>query len=395
MNPFNLAVKIKNYKPAIKEYTYVIILAVFCLTVLGITTGRLTPDTTGFWGKVEMHPHYIQNAITPLSDHFAPFAYRILVPTLVHYSGVDIYAAFFAQTMIFLFLSAIILYAILRQLKFNILYSASGMLFFMSIYFVTRFNIWDFYLCDAAAYFFILLTILLILRESNDVLIILTLCIGVLVKETVIFALPLYYFLGAKKIIDRDRALRFIIITIPVIYTFLVPRIYIETHSKQMLIDLIGPNLEVHYMRLKTAFWDTYMIDSFGMFLVILPFFAVSKNKDYFLRTLIYFSFILSQLILGSDSGRMLVYLFPVLVPISVCGLESLVTYFRADGRWAFGFSLATFAVFTVFINGNFKELIEVSAYFSVFIAFLVALYLNAEKKGRNQYKFKISRLLN
>lgn len=317
-----------NIRKKCLEFGFIVFISISLILIMACTSTPLTYDHRLFDSNKADHHQYIKNAISPFSNHYAPFSYRILIPSLVWLSHVDILVAFYFQTFFFLVATNVVLYYLLQKFEFESTYALTGILIFSSLYYVTKFYVYDFWLCDPAAFFFITLSVYLIVSKSNGFLLAIILCVGVLAKESVIFVLPLYYTFNAKKIIDKGQIIKFFLLAIPVAIVFIIPRILISSVHTDYYFKELPMYLNMHYTRIHTIFWMEYVIKPFSFILLIFPFFAIKNNKKLFVAFLPYIIFVFSQLLIAGDGGRVLVYGFLFLIPMSLYGIKNIFDNF-------------------------------------------------------------------
>lgn len=223
---------------------YCAIFVLIFLVILYVTTPHLTPSHPDY-SRPWDHHWYIAMALDPFKPVNAPFTYRILPSLIAWLLPFELTINFQIITLISLFCTGIILYDLYRQ-YFDALLAFTGITLFFSLEFAARFLFYDFWLPDALAFFFMTLCFWAI-TKSKLVTYSLSLTIGVLCKEIVLFKIPVFliYEFSREKI-TKESLFRVIKGIAPALLLFVVLRILfvpapqIDNYDYFLLLQTIG-----------------------------------------------------------------------------------------------------------------------------------------------------------
>lgn len=176
-------------------------LSLLLLTLLILTTDLVLPGHI-FWPDKNLHQYYITAAENPLTYTTPPFCWRIIVPLLVYILPFSSTVSFLIITLASIFLSGIVTAKILERYSFNKKWIYIAIVLFYSTVFAVRYNLIEFYNPDSLLILLVLLGVYFILTKKIKLFLIVSV-IGVLVKETYLIVLPLYYTLNIFNI-SRD-----------------------------------------------------------------------------------------------------------------------------------------------------------------------------------------------
>ena len=213
-----------------KEIILVSLIALLIMIGLFLRTDRLTysnPDFVKNWD----HHAYIDMASNH-SSHIAPFEYRILNPLLATILPFDLLINFTILSFIALWLTGIITYYMLKTMGFSNQLALTGMLFFLSLGWATRFNIYDFWLTDPIGFLFTI-AVMWSIFAKKDLLFLLLLAIGITGKENVIFVAPLYYTFNTKELFDGKILFRSAYLIAPAVFILFAIRILLPTTNTE------------------------------------------------------------------------------------------------------------------------------------------------------------------
>jgi hypothetical protein len=168
----------------------------------------------------------------------APFCYRILYPFLAGLLPFNIHFNFALIGFISIYLTGLMVYYTLR-IKFDKIFSFLGFFLFWFFFFIyskqsiMRFYIWIPYLVDPLAIFFFMCCFYGIF-SANDRLYCISLILGILTKESVIFTIPVFLMYHIQ--IDNNsrskrekttRLMKKLKFILPGIITFILLRVFI------------------------------------------------------------------------------------------------------------------------------------------------------------------------
>ena len=287
---------------------------------------------------------YIYVAEHPLgSFHIQPTCWRIGVPLATRLLPFSTYRNFDILSVLFLALSGGVLYLWLLEIPLSPKKSLLGVLMFYSLGGASKLLLGGVTTPDPASYFFLLLALYAIYKE-NDLLFVAALVLGVLVKETVILAGPLYYSLKADSWWDAKRFRKFLLVFAPGVFALVAVRILIPAWNDR---DAYVQSLPFIYTQvsggmvkydLVTAFRGTmwayreispinlvriFTYGSLGLFLFF-PFFAPRANREPFIRWLPYFLPVIGSMLIAVNPDRRVSSLFPMLIILGLNGIAVL-----------------------------------------------------------------------
>ncbi len=293
----------------------------------------------------------------------APFCYRILTPLVVRlFPFEDMTLNWGLYSFIFIYLTGIVLYFIFR-IYFNKYISMVGLILFCYLCFTSPTipsfgdSIYDYYFMqyyfymvfhvDPLAYFLLMLCFYSILK-SNKKLFCISLLLGILTKESILFTIPVYLiheYLKRRKIKNREKSIYNFLNgfkpIVPTILIFILMRIIITPKSS-----------------LEEVYWDEYYQGneymSLGMIEVLLKYlisdyhdfgwgildysilfwspllfilFCFNKKKDVFNWFKLYSVFIAAiyfQMMIAGERSRALFFgFFPILL-LAVSGVNNI-----------------------------------------------------------------------
>jgi hypothetical protein len=273
------------------------------------------------------HYKYIAMAQQPFSSnqlvHQAPFCWRILTPWLVHFLPMDFSVSFYLITFLALCFSGYVFYFCMRALKLSSIISSLGVVLFMLVYTVTSFNMWDFYLTDPIGLMFVGISFYFLI-VGKDWLLALVMAVGIANKETILIMVPVFfvYLLCRRRYSLFRSVLRTLVVMTPCLIIFLVIRLLIKPFNDYGLGQI---TLTLTNYKSQGIFYALYSF-SFGTWGIILSLFLLKPREKFSLLIkrldlLVLVLLIYATLLIGNDAGRMLVYAYPVLIPIATLSL--------------------------------------------------------------------------
>ena len=321
-----------------------LVVAMLCLTAsISIVYFPITkydmydPATGGTSGDVAQYVRMYQGV--PLSEIPKPYRYRVLtpylarlVPELPHlvtqYFEIDsekiIKFKFGIINMIGLAATGFLLFLLCSSLRFSDMESILASYLFFTSFFVVNYG--GVPLVDAFAYFFLILGILAALKNW-DLLLFLSVGLGMFEKETTVLIL-------IAVILMRDplkSKLKKIFLCLPGILAYVVFRLIILPTDVGFNYSFSSALDGILNAMIPNKYWIYIAIDnglSFGA-IWILAFhglFIIRREKDnplFRLSLLVPIVFIIPFLI-GSNYGRILFLAFPVIIPLSIVSLRYL-----------------------------------------------------------------------
>lgn len=317
--------------------------------LLVLKVDPITVGTPQFAGGGD-HLIYHEMATGQTKTTVAPFCYRILVPGLVRVLPCSAEAGFFFQTLVFLWGAGLVMFLVLRELGESPIFAWSGIVLFFGLNWAGKFTVWDFWLTDPALFFFGIAAFFATLR-NNIPLLVVSLTLGCLAKEAMIFLLPLYYGYHARKFLDWPLAGKTILIGLLPLGLMLTLRAAIHPTNQYDLGELF---LEMGIPKLSTTLKTTVLGFSTGtwgvptLIMAMLGFWHDPRLR----RTALFFlPFVYLQPLFANNLDRLLVFGFIVVIPLAVAGLRWFAQRYRLAAWMTIGYAALPF-LFLLMKNG-------------------------------------------
>jgi hypothetical protein len=280
---------------------------------------------------------YFRMAEAPFVFQAAPQGYRVLIPTLVHFLPVSVGMGFILVSTLLIFLTLLLLHAYLRTFEFTRAEAASGVLIGAGS-FMTWYSIDNYTLVDGLTYLTLIGSFWAIRRERH-VLFWIFVLVGTLNKEVALFVLPLYFFRLFRLADDRPDfswsrvALR----GAASLFLSAVLLVVLVRASHEFVAWIWGPDFSYHGHLTKEAILTIlrervlspdFVKGVIALFTVFWPFIlfnlAFRENRRFLLFHLPYVAGVCGLVFLATETARMLIYLFPVLIPVALNGISPL-----------------------------------------------------------------------
>lgn len=303
-----------------KEILLVSLVTLLIMIGLFLRTDRMTYSHSDFVYDWDHHA-YIDMATNHVS-HVAPFEYRILNPLLARLLPFDILINFTILSFVALCLTGIMTYFLLKTVGFSNQLALTGLLFFLSLGWATRFNIYDFWLTDPLGFLFIVAALWSIFAKK-DLLFLLFLAIGVTAKENVIFVAPLYYTFNSKQIFDGKTLFRTFYMIAPALFVLVAIRIFSPTTNDEY--NLVNLLQTIGWERIQILLTDiqlSYSVGTFGIALLFLPLFSIRQNLSLFFRFLPFVALTYVSLLFAVNTERLIVSAFPAFIIMALHGIK-------------------------------------------------------------------------
>ena len=351
------------------EFVIVMLIIVFYLSVIKLTTSSLVPTHPDFANPTWDHHWYIEMASNPIvvlkQTINAPYCYRILMPILVWLMPFDLTLNFQILTMLFLFFSGLILYIILKESYSKIL-SLAGLTLFYTSPWIAKFLIYDFWLTDSITFFFILLCFFAIIK-SNTILYCVSLFLGVLSKEIMLFTIPVfliseYIKMNQKGLFKKRYILRCLSAILPGFIIYIVIRIIIRQPNIEYISIFPFDLREITRFILTLSIPIYYYVYTFSTWGIICTIFPLANKKSILLTWLkqygVFIGLIYCQLLIAADNERILIAGFFPIILLTVSGFERVCIkknisqlYFMALCIICFIMNIIIGPIFSLFIR--------------------------------------------
>lgn len=367
-----------NHK--IKEFFFISSLCIIFLFFNYIFTPKLYPNNPLFNNDWDHHK-YIAMSYNLFGRYPAPYAYRIFVPLLVSLIPISHILSFEILNFLGLFLTNLTLYYLLK-LDFDKLLSLSGVIIFQSLEFAVRFLIFDFYLADSFAFFFITISFFLI-KQKKYLYYSLILFLGVLTKETIIFTIPFFLIsLFEKNHQSRNdtqnlkEKLLISLYIVPGLIAFFILRLLIPIDENyeysyiQLLMDIGIP----HILNIINLLYRL-SIRPWGLILIILILFNFNHKyiKECFFKNIKYLFFIIMcylQLLFAVNIERLIIYAFYPMIYFSLLGIDKIS---NNEKKLEFLFVISMIIYF--FLRLKFNDILDSSDPFKFHFFFNISFF--------------------
>jgi hypothetical protein len=310
--------------------------------LLWVRTQRLLPPDPRFALPADHHI-YLFMAQHPLGDfHVAPWCWRILVPLTARMLPFSTTLGFELAAFVSLWAAGFATFFICRRLGFRSEVAVLGVVSFYGLSFAAKWNVFDFWLTDPAAFAFLAAAVAFLL-SGRDVGFAVCLTLGVLAKESVIFALPLFYMFRKERTFDRDAALRMLLVGSPAIAVLVAVRVGIPAWNSnigytQALPKPIAANartvadyslvaLARHVVAERFASLGSTLlrtVSAFGLLVGVLPFLGGRRALRMVAKFTPFLVLVYAQLLFAFNTERLLVLAFPAIIPLALCGIDHL-----------------------------------------------------------------------
>ena len=379
--------KIRNPK---FEIIVILLLGLILTLAVLLRSTHLTYNDLSF-AKPRDHHKYIEMALNGTIDfHIAPFCWRVLAPTLAGLLPFDLEVNFMIVTCIGLWGAGVTVYYLSKRVSSSSIFGLNGMLLFFSLGWAVKFAIFDFWLPDGLAFFWVALAFYAIYAE-NDILFMFSLVLGVFTKELVIFVAPLYYTLKTEKIIDLRLICRTLLLVAPALVCivglrFVVPawndnQAYLNTLPDTLRIVSGGQSTYNYLASLKAigterlqnlsaGFLFRITMGTFGVALTLLPIINLRKNAKLLLRLTPFIILIYAQLLFAVDTQRLLAAAFPAVILLAITGMQGVSERLRISPIWLLPLP-ALFLILNLFSLNTFPEIEYQLAIFALYLVLL------------------------
>jgi hypothetical protein len=333
------------------ELAFVAALGLLLMGLLLARTPLLTPDSPHFAMAVDRHTYIYMAEHGAFSLHVAPYGWRIGLPLLVSALPMDPAAGFLVITFVSLWLTAVVVYYLVRQFGFPRSLAIVGMVMFLSLSWAVKVNLRDFWLTEPPA-FLILTSAMLMLVCSRPVAAGGLMAAGVFFRESVLVLAPLFYTFRARRRWDRRAAVESVALVIPALLVLVGLRLaipalnsdpgYVATLPPEIqsvvhgtvpnynLPDVIQRNVSVRLDYVRTLHgvmvmaW-TLSFSIYGFPVTLLAILGALANRRLFARIGLMLVVPWAQLLLATNNERLLVVAFPAAIVMAVTGTAYLM----------------------------------------------------------------------
>jgi hypothetical protein len=276
------------------------------------------------------------------------------MPTLARWMPFGLADSFYFLTVIFLLGTGVLIYYLASAVpggeSGGELTALAAVAIFYSISAGAKFSLYDFWLTEPPLFFLVTLSLYLLFRR-HDIWLSVVLAAAVLAKESALFVLPLVYTMRAKRVLDRDAALRALAVCVLPLAVFIAVRMSVPSISRPGPLELLQ---SFGVTRLKydlAGFLRGGTVGTWGILIPALLFTSGREGGRFLLRSLPFLILVYIQPFFAGNVDRLLVLAFPIFVCAAAAGLGNLRRRFGLERWMASGFVLISF-VLTALKNG-------------------------------------------
>jgi len=354
--------------------------AMLLTVLLLIRTDLMTyghPDFAEAWD----HHHYIQMATeNPLDFHYAPYCWRVGVPLLAKVLPLEVQTSFLLIAIASVWMSGVAVYYLARRFRFPHTHALMGLFMFFSLDWGPRFVLHDFWLPDALG-FLLLVFLVDYAAGGKAVQFGALLALGATVKESTLFAAPLYYSLGARRAFDARLALRLMLVVLPAVAVLIgvrsvIPQMGGSYDYGQLFREIGLPRLTD--LSLRTVY--RYTIGTFGVMVGALAFLSLRRHAGVLLRLAPFLVLVYLQPLFAVNEERLLVAAFPAMIVLALHGIDVAAQALGVKARQFVGLPVLFFALTLIGISSN-KVVSLVQAV--ILVAYMSAVVLHGRLAAR------------
>lgn len=345
-----------------KQILLVVIVSLMLTLLTSLRTELMTREHPDFVKPWDNHK-YIYMTENPFELQIAPFCWRILNPLLARMMPFTTDQNYLFIAFVSVWLSGFMVFALLSKFGLRFETSFLGTLLFYSNPWVTKGTLHLFFYPDALLMLVFLILIYFIVTNKN-MLFIVTLSIGVLLKESVLFVVPLLYTLNARKFFDKISFQRTLIYCIPAVIILLtvrmllpaknsdsdyvrsLPELVSNIHqidqraeveagivSKSIVIDPVRYDYKYMFETMLQYRIDNFSfvqfremtVRTFGWFTMISVVWNLKKNISLFVRVAPLFVLSYIQIFFAFNTNRLIIIAFPALILLSMNGIQNAI----------------------------------------------------------------------
>lgn len=311
-----------------REFLLVAGIAFLITATVALRTELITRNHPDFTKPADHHFYITMATEKPFSSRYAAFCWRVANPMMARLLPFDLELSFLTIAFTSIAFTGVVIYYIARSYGFHRAYALTGMFIFFSLGWAAKSSLKVFWLPDALSFLFITLCIYCVLTKK-DVYFLVLLASGVLVKETVLFVAPLYYSLNARRTVEPKLALQSLLLLVPALVVLIAVRICIPPENAYSYWNyLLGYGLP-RILNMSGEALYIYSVGTFGLAVIILPFFSPRQNLRLMLRfspllVMVYIQILIADRYFPGNAQRLLVVAFPAVILLALKGVEAL-----------------------------------------------------------------------
>jgi len=333
------------------EFAVVAALSAVAVGAIALRVDLYTIGTAAFADPGWDRHLYLEMASRGLGDfQIAPYCWRILVPWLARVQPWTVQSGFLTISLVALMATGPVLYGLLRSTGASASSGAALVVLFFSLGWAVRYPAADFWVPDATAMLFTTTTMWLIVAKRWK-LAALTMAVGVLSKESVLFVAPLAFSWHARSLVDWEALRRALAVAVPAALVLLLVRMVVSPrngdaeylgamppaisrfpelfHDYSYTGRLQQIGLDERWAHRQWADFDRYLFDPFGLPMLLLALVGAAQKPERLLRLVPFLVLVYSQLLFATDTQRLLVLGVPALAILAAGGADHLAQKFR------------------------------------------------------------------
>lgn len=349
------------------ELTLVAGVALAAAGLLALRTSLLSYGNPVFAEPGWDHHAYIAMARdNPFDFHLAPFGWRVGLPLLAKALPFGLQTNFFLIAFAAVVATAVVLYHALKAAGFNRTLALIGLGFLFTLGWAAKFPLQDFWLPDGLVFLAVTGALLCILQK-RAVAFAIILVLGVTVKEAVIFVVPLYYTLQAKRPFDARLAIRTAAVALPAVAVLVALRLAIPARNDDLeYVATLTPQLQTfrdfipsydyyvllrdigYHQRLQDYSLETWLLYTSGTWSVPVLALAVIgaiRRPLLALRLSPFLVLVYAQILFALNIERLLVLGFPVMIWLALEGVRHLCDRIGVAAAWFLPLPLLLFVL--------------------------------------------------
>ena len=291
------------------------------------------------WTRPWDHQKYLLMAEQPFELRIAPFSWRVLGPLLSWVLPFPTTTSARVVGFVALWATAVAVFVLLRRLGFDDLAAGAGMLLLLTVGWATGYLLYNFWLPDGLA---LLCVVVLAIAavDRRPLLFAAVLVVGVLAKEQVLLAAPLWWSLTTERLVDWRRLGQAALLAAPAVAVLVAVRLLLPAGNEDaaylasLPIDLNAydtlpsdpVSLYEKFQPVRQGYpWlvAEWSVQVFGP-LLLLALAAPRRSLDVLLRWSPLVVLALLQPLLASNTHRLVVLAVPAVVVMATTGLDAL-----------------------------------------------------------------------
>lgn len=286
--------------------------------------------------------------------HVAPFCWRVAEPLLASLLPFGLQTNFLAIAFVSIWLTGVTMFHLSKLYTGSVQLATLGLLLFFTLWWATRWLLFVFWLPDAPGLLVIALATYCLLARHDGAFAV-VLIVGVCVKETALFALPLFYGVRSTRLIDPRIAARCALLGLPAFAVLVALHISIaELNGNASYMHSLPYNLRTvqtglahpyaynywqEFTEVSAYRWHTISaavlgrasIGAFGLLVTLFAAIAIICHPVACVRFLPFLVLVYAQLLFAVDVERLLIAGAPAVILIALRGAAAVSRLARTE----------------------------------------------------------------